>query len=168
MILLPNNPNVRLAAEQAARICEDRRLVVVPTRNAAEGVAALLAFDPDADAAANVEPMTAAGRGLRDRPGDRGRPGREDRWQEGPGRARRIALDPDDGLVAVDGDRDRAVLKAVEAFPAGVELVTLYYGEDATLLEAEAIARKLGEKLGAEVEVGHGGQPYYRYLISAE
>jgi dihydroxyacetone kinase-like predicted kinase len=79
-----------------------------------------------------------------------------------------IALDPDDGLVAVDGDRDKAVLKAVGTFPAGVELVTLYYGEDATLAEAEAVASKIGSQLGAEVEVVHGGQPHYRYLISAE
>jgi dihydroxyacetone kinase-like predicted kinase len=141
--------------------------VVVPTRNAAEGVAALLAFDPDADAAANVEPMTAAGRGLAtvqvtEAVRDAKIGGKKVK------KGQTIALDPDDGLVAVDGDRDRAVLKAVEAFPAGVELVTVYYGEDATLLEAEAVARKVGEKLGAEVEVVHGGQPHYRYLISAE
>jgi dihydroxyacetone kinase-like predicted kinase len=79
-----------------------------------------------------------------------------------------IALDPDDGLVAVDGDREKAVLKAVATFPAGSELITLYYGEDATLAEAEATARRVGERLGAEVEVVHGGQPHYRYLISAE
>ena len=60
------------------------------------------------------------------------------------------------------------MLKAVGTFPAGIELVTLYYGEDATLAEAEAIARTIGEKLAAEVEVVHGGQPHYRYLISAE
>jgi len=79
-----------------------------------------------------------------------------------------IALDPDDGLVAVDGDRERAVLKAVDTFPAGSELITLYYGSDSTLAEAEAIARLIGEHLGAEVEVVHGGQPHYRFLISAE
>jgi DAK2 domain fusion protein YloV len=167
VILLPNNPNVRLAAEQAARICEDRRMVVVPTRNAAEGVAALLAFDPDADAATNVEPMTTAGRGLAtvqvtEAVRDAKIGGKKVK------RGQTIALDPDDGLVAVDSDRDRAVLKAIETFPAGVELVTLYYGEDATLLEAEAVSRKIGERLPAEVEVVHGGQPHYRYLISAE
>jgi fatty acid kinase len=167
VILLPNNPNVRLAAEQAARICEDRRMVVVPTRNAAEGVAALLAFDPDADAAANVEPMTTAGRGLAtvqvtEAVRDAKIGGKKVK------KGQTIALDPDDGLVAVDSDRDRAVLKAIETFPAGVELVTLYYGEDATLLEAEAVSRKIGERLAAEVEVVHGGQPHYRYLISAE
>jgi dihydroxyacetone kinase-like predicted kinase len=167
VILLPNNPNVRLAAEQAARICEDRRLVVVPTRNAAEGVAALLAYDPDADAAANVEPMTAAGRGLAtvqvtEAVRDAKIGGKKVR------KGQTIALDPDDGLVAVDGDRDKAVLKAVATFPPGSELVTVYYGEDATLAEAEAIASRIGAALRAEVEVVHGGQPHYRYLISAE
>ena len=79
-----------------------------------------------------------------------------------------IALDPDDGLIAVDSDRSKAVLKAVATFAPGTELVTLYYGEDATLSEAEAMAREIGVALKAETEVIHGGQPHYRYLISAE
>ena len=167
VLLLPNNPNVRLAAEQAARICEDRRLVVVPTRNAAEGIAALLAYDPDADAATNVGPMTEAGRGLAtiqvtEAVRDAKIGGKKVK------KGQTIALDPDDGLVAVDSDREKAVLNAVETFPAGSELITLYYGEDATLAEAEATARRVGERLHAEVEVVHGGQPHYRYLISAE
>jgi uncharacterized protein len=167
VLLLPNNPNVRLAAEQAAMICEDRRIVVVPTRNAAEGVAALLAYDPDADAATNAGPMTTAGRSLATiQVTEAVRDARIGGKKVKKGQT--IALDPDDGLVAVDGDRDKAVLKAVGTFPAGVELVTLYYGEDATLAEAEAIASRIGTDLRAEVEVVHGGQPHYRYLISAE
>ena len=167
VIVLPNNPNVRLAAELAGRLCEDRRLLVVPTRNAAEGIAALLAFDADADAVANVEPMTAAGRGLAtlqvtEAVRDAKIGGKKVR------KGQTIALDPDDGLVAVDSDREKAVLKAVDTFPAGTELVTVYYGQDATLLEAEAIARRIAERIGAEPEVVHGGQPHYRYLISAE
>ncbi len=167
VILLPNNPNVRLAAEQAARICEERRLVVVPTRNAAEGVSALLAFDRDLDAAANVEPMTTAGRGLAtlqvtEAVRDAKIGGKKVR------KGQTIVLDPDDGLVAVDGDRDRAVLRAVAELPPGTELVTLYYGQEATLGETEAVASAIGRQLGAEVEVVHGGQPHYRYLISAE
>jgi dihydroxyacetone kinase-like predicted kinase len=168
VIILPNNPNVRLAAEQAALVCEDKRVVVVPTRNAAEGIAALLALDPTLDAAANVGPMTDAGRGLQTfqvteavRNATIG--GTKVK------RGQTIALDPDDGLVAVDGNRDKAVLKAVAALKPGFELITLYYGSDATLAEAEAIARKIGAATdGAEVEVVHGGQPHYRYLISAE
>ncbi len=167
VLLLPNNPNVRLAAEQAARVCEDRRLVVVPTRNAAEGVAAILAYDPDADAAANAGPMTTAGRGLAtvqvtEAVRDAKIGGKKVK------KGQTIALDPDDGLVAVDSDRTKAILKAVATFAPGTELVTLYYGEDATLLEAEAMAREIGLALKAETEVVHGGQPHYRYLISAE
>ena len=169
VLLLPNNPNVRLAAEQAARICEDRRLVVVPTRNAAEGFAALLAFDPDADAATNVDPMTRAGRGLAtvqvtEAVRDAKIGGRKVR------KGQTIALDPDDGLVAVDKDPDRAVLAAIDTFPAGIEILTMYYGEDATLMATEALADRIRAHLPAleTVEVVHGGQPHYRYLISAE
>jgi uncharacterized protein len=168
VIILPNNPNVRLAAEQAASICTDRRLVVVPTRNAAEGVAALLAYKPTLDAAANVGPMTAAGRGLATvQVTEAVRDARIGGKKVKKGQT--IALDPDDGLVAVDSDRTKAVLKAADTFPKGIELITLYYGADATLAEAEAIAGRIGEHLALERPVVvPGGQPHYRYLISAE
>jgi dihydroxyacetone kinase-like predicted kinase len=167
VLLLPNNPNVRLAAEQAAQICEERRLVVVPTRNAAEGIAAVLAYRPTVDAATNAGPMTAAGRGLATlQVTEAVRDARIGGKKVKKGQT--IALDPDDGLVAVDSDRDRAVLKAVDTFAAGTELITLYYGADSDLADAEAIGRKIGERVGAEWEVVPGGQPHYRYLISAE
>jgi dihydroxyacetone kinase-like predicted kinase len=84
-------------------------------------------------------------------------------------RGQTIALDPDDGLIAVDGDREKAVLAAMNALKPGYELVTLFYGDGADLAEAEAMSRKIGGVLpGAEIEVRHGGQPFYRYLISAE
>jgi DAK2 domain fusion protein YloV len=169
VILLPNNPNVRLAAEQAASICTDRRLVVVPTRNAAEGVAALLAFDPGEDAATNLEPMTVAGRGLAtvqitEAVRDAKIGGRKVK------KGQTIALDPDDGLVAVDSNRDKAVMKAVATFPPEIGIVTVYYGADASLAETEAVARQIGLARPSldGVDVVHGGQPHYRYLISAE
>jgi hypothetical protein len=168
VLLLPNNPNVRLAAEQAAAICKDKRLVVVPTRNAAEGIAALLALNPALDAAANAGPMTEAGRSIQTvQVTEAVRNATIGRKKVKHGQT--IALDPDDGLVAVDSNPEKAVLKAVAAFDPGFELVTLYYGAQATLAEAETLARKIGETIpGAEVEVIHGGQPHYRYLISAE
>jgi DAK2 domain fusion protein YloV len=169
VIILPNNPNVRLAAEQAASICTDRRLVVVPTRNAAEGLAALLAYKPTLDAAANVGPMTAAAREITtvqvtEAVRDARIGGRKVR------QGQTIVLDPDDGLVAVDKEADRAVMQAVETFPAGIGNVTIYYGVDASLMEAEALAGRIRARLpGLEnVEVVPGGQPHYRYLISAE
>ena len=168
VLLLPNNPNVRLAAEQAAKVCDDKRLVVVPTRNAAEGIAALFALDPTLDAAANAGPMTEASRAIQSvqvTEAVRNATIGGKKVKQG----QTIALDPDDGLVSVHGDPNKAVLQAVAAFEPGYELITLYYGADATLAEAEAMSKRIHDVVpGADVEVVHGGQPHYRYLISAE
>ncbi len=167
VLLLPNNPNVVLAARQVASM-SDRPVRVVPTRNAAEGFAALLALDPTMDAEANVAPMTEAGRSIQtlvvtEAVRDATIGGLKVK------RGQTIALDPDDGLVAVDGDREKCVLAAMAALAPGYELVTMFYGNGADLAETEAIARKIGGIVpGTEIEVRHGGQPFYRYLISAE
>jgi len=167
VLLLPNNPNVVLAARQVAAMTE-RPVQVVPTRNAAEGFAALLALDPGQDAAANVGPMTEAGRAIQtlvvtEAVRDATIGGRKVK------KGQTIALDPDDGLVAVNGDRVKCVLAAMAALTPGFELVTLFYGDGADLAETEAMAKMIGTVLpGIEIEVRHGGQPFYRYLISAE
>jgi DAK2 domain fusion protein YloV len=167
IIVLPNNPNVILAARQVASMA-GRPVSVVPTRNAAEGFAALLALDPALDAAANAGPMADAARSVQTlvvteavRDATIGR--------RKVKRGQTIALDPDDGLVAAAGDRDKTVMAAVEALKPGYELLTLFYGDGADLAEAEAMARRIGAAApGVEVEVRHGGQPFYRYLIAAE
>jgi uncharacterized protein len=167
VLLLPNNPNVVLAARQVAGM-SDRPVSVVPTRNAAEGFAALLALDPGMDATANVGPMTEAARAIQslvvtEAVRDARIGGRKVK------RGQTIALDPDDGLIAVDSDREKCVLAAMKALTPGYELVTLFYGDGADLTEAETMARLIGAAgSGAEIEVRHGGQPFYRYLISAE
>ncbi len=167
ILLLPNNPNVVLAARQVAAMTE-RTVAVVPTRNAAEGFAALLALDPTLDAAANAGPMTEAARAIQtvivtEAVRDATIGGKKVK------RGQTIALDPDDGLIAVHRDRGKAVLAAMQALKPGYELVSLFYGDGADLAEAEGMAQRIGELVpGIEVEVRHGGQPYYRYLISAE
>ncbi len=141
----------------------------MPTRNAAEGFAALLALDPAAGAAANVADMTERGRGVatlqvttavRDaKVGGR-------KVKQG----QTIVLDPDDGLVAVDGDPERAVLEAVATLAPRDRA-------DHRLLRRRCRAwptprpspgRIAEARPGVEVEVRHGGQPHYRFLISAE
>jgi dihydroxyacetone kinase-like predicted kinase len=167
ILLLPNNPNVVLAARQATEMTS-RRVRVVPTRNAAEGFAALLAMDPERDATANSEVMTLAARAIQtlqatEAVRDASIGGRKVK------KGQTIVLDPDDGLLAVGNDRTKAVLVALEALDPGFELVTIYYGEGADLVEAQTLAGRVGEwRSGVEVEVIHGGQPHYRYLISAE
>jgi DAK2 domain fusion protein YloV len=167
VLLLPNNPNVVLAARQVASMSE-RPVQVVPTRNAAEGFAALLALDPGMNAAANVGPMTKAGRSVQtvvvtEAIRDAKIGGKKVK------KGQTIALDPDDGLIAVNNDRTKCVLAAVAALAPGYELLSLFYGDGADLAEAETMSRKIGAAVpGVEIEVRHGGQPFYRYLIAAE
>lgn len=167
ILLLPNNPNVVLAARQVAAMAT-RPVHVVPTRNAAEGFAALLALDPGESAAANVAGMTARSRELATLQvttaiRDAKVSGRKVK------KGQTIVLDPDDGLVAADGDPDRAILAAIATLPPGIELVTLFYGDGSDLAEAERLALAIADAgSGVEVQVRHGGQPHYRYLISAE
>jgi len=168
LLILPNNPNVKLAAGQAAEM-SDRPTRVVPTRNAAEGLAALLALQVADGASGNAERMLRASRevqsmlvtaAVRDaRVGGR-------QVREG----QTMALDPDDGLLAVGDDRDTAILEGMCSFTPGFGLVTLWYGDDANLAEAEGLARRIHARWPAldDVEVRTGLQPHYRYLISAE
>ena len=167
VLLLPNNPNVILAARQVATM-SGRPVHIVPTRNAAEGLAALLALDPTITPGANVAEMTRAAQAIQtlqvtEAVRDATLGGRKVR------RGETIALDPDDGLVAADKNRQRAALAGVDALRPGYELVTIYYGADADLGETEELARAIAERhAGIEVEVVRGGQPHYRWLIAAE
>ncbi|HEY4226838.1 MAG TPA: DAK2 domain-containing protein [Candidatus Limnocylindrales bacterium] len=167
VLLLPNNPNVVLAARQVAAMCP-RPVAVVATRNAAEGFAALLALDPDKSALDNAGEMTMAGRAVQtlsvtEAVRDATVSGRKVR------QGQTITLDPDDGLVTVNDDSSTAVLDAIRALSPGFELITVYYGDGGDLSGTETLARRIHDLgTGAEVEVVHGGQPHYRYLISAE
>ena len=84
-------------------------------------------------------------------------------------RGETIVLDPDDGLVASGRDRRQTILDAISGLRPGYELITVYYGADAGLGEAEELAQAIGRhERGVEVEVLRGGQPHYHFLLSAE
>lgn len=169
VLVLANNANVELAAEQAADLADHgKHVVVVPTRNALEGFAALLVLDPQLGATENREVMLDAARAIQTiQVTAAARDARIGDKKVKKGHA--IALGPDDGLLAVHKDRLHAALAAIGRLQPGFELVTLYHGEGADRAEAEALARRVRETYpSVEVEVQHGGQPHYSYLISAE
>ncbi|HXR27192.1 MAG TPA: DAK2 domain-containing protein [Candidatus Baltobacteraceae bacterium] len=168
VVVLPNNPNTRLAAEQAAALMADRHVAVVPTRNAAEGLAALMACDTGRDALANAGPMLDAARAIQTLQVTRAiRDARLGRRRVRSGQL--IALGPDDGIVAAGDDLTTVVLQAVGALRPGFELVTIYYGADAQGAAVEAVAEAVRAAHDrVEVEVLSGGQPFYDILLAAE
>jgi uncharacterized protein len=165
IVLLPNNRNVVLAASQVATLAT-RPVHVVPTRNAIEGLEAILAVAPGLDTAANVARMTEQSRSVGTFQVTRAvRDARVGRRRVKKGQA--MVLDPDEGLVAADKDATKAILSAFATLRPGFEAVNVLYGEGTDLAEAETLAARLAETFpGVEVDVGHGGQPLYSFLIA--
>jgi len=167
VIVLPNNKNVILAAEQAARH-STKNVRIVKTRFVPQGMAALLALNLEQGLDENVEVMEEARgqvktievtRAIRTTTLD-GRRVRE-------GQAIAIA---DGKLTAVEDEPDAATLDALQqAVTPSTSLVTLYFGGEATQKDAAALARRIrAEHASIEVEVVFGGQPHHSYIVSVE
>ncbi len=165
VVILPNNKNVMLAARQVVELAT-KPIHVVPTRNAVEGLEAVLAVNPALAVADNVARMTDQSRTVQTMQvttatRDAKVSGRRVK------RGHTIVLDPDEGLVAVHRDRTAAILAALATLRPGFELVNLLYGEGADLPEAEALASRVLDAFpGVEVDVGRGGQPLYPFLLA--
>ena len=167
VILLPNNRNIVSAAQQAAT-ASDTPIHVVPTTSVPQGIAALLAFNPDLDVATNVAQMQEAAAGVRS-----GEVTSAVRSTSVKGVAVRegqsIALLDGELVAAADTIPDAVQELFRSAAPGPGSLVTLYWGADMGEEEARAQAAWLGARFSqVEVEVIHGGQPHYHYLISLE
>ena len=158
-IVLPNSPNVILAAERAAELSE-LPARVVPTTAPQEGLAALLAFDPTQGAEHNAGAVADAADALV--LGGVAESAREDpqgRFAVGDA----VGYSGDE-LVAW-GDPGQTLTDTLAAVAAGAELVTCIVGKDAPLDEA-AIERATPD--GVELELQEGGQPAWWWLLAAE
>ena len=167
VIVLPNNSNIVGTAEQVKTLTK-KKVAVVPAKSIPQGVAALLAFDYEANFESNVGLMTGVMSQVKSieivrasRSAKIG--GREIKKKQPMG-----LLDGE--LVAVANTLDGVliqVLSKIDITHAGV--ATLYYGEGVELEEAEKVGATVREKYPhLEVEVVHGGQPHYSYLVSVE
>ena len=154
-----------LAARQAAEICA-ADVIIVPTRNAAEGIAALLAWDPGlplADLVARMESARTAARTFRivEAVRDAVVGGVKVRAGE------MMALNPIDGIIATGATDTEALSRALALQPA--ELITLYAGAD---LDSSAtdllVAAARAAAPTAEIDLQRGGQPIERVLVGLE
>jgi len=167
VIILPNNKNIVMAANQAKDVTV-KNVQVVPSRNIPQGLSALLALDPDGDVEAVAEKMNKSLDLVK-----AGEITVATRSVEIDGvsceQGQVIAL-LDGKLVSSAKTVEKACLNLLEKAGAEeLELITLFYGEDLTATEANRISDKVREAYpGQEIEVQDGGQPHYQFIISVE
>ncbi|MBN1484785.1 MAG: DAK2 domain-containing protein [Chloroflexia bacterium] len=167
VIVLPNNSNVIMAARQAAEL-SGKEVRVVPTDTVPQGIAAMVAFNYEADLSSNLETMEQAAASVQTA---------EITWA-----VRDAVLDGVEvqegqvigllnGVLEAAGEDEPLVTEELlqRMGAADLELITIYYGQDVSEEQATDMADRIAEQYpDHEIELLYGGQPYYRYIISAE
>ncbi|MCL2461379.1 MAG: DAK2 domain-containing protein, partial [Defluviitaleaceae bacterium] len=168
VIILPNNGNIVLAAQQAAALCQGKKASVVPSRTIPQGLAAMVSFLPTASGDENISEMTASIGAVRtgqvtQAVRDAILNGKEIR--EGD----HICV-MDGEIVAVNAERRQAVMELLDIMlSAGGDVVSVYYGEGVRDAEADEMAEYVRENYQEfEVEMYAGGQPVYSFIVSVE
>ncbi len=168
VFVFPNNKNIIMAAEQTVALCEEKQVIVLPSKTIPQGITALLSFDPEGEVSDNVEAMTAAMETVTTM------------------QITYAARNSDfDGYDIHEGDylalyggslfgTDRNIEKLLNELALRVaqedkEFITIFYGEDIDEKKAQKAAAIFEKRCpGAEINLLNGGQPVYYYLIAAE
>src|SRR5581483_5582995 len=164
VIILPNNGNVILSAQQACNLSE-KEVYVVPSKTLPQGIAALLSFNYEADFTTNCQAMAAATKNIQTAEITRAvRTVQIDNLHVREGDFIGVI----NGNLAVAGQQIEQVIRdtlqrmQIDQY----EIVTLYYGEEKTAEEAQKLAQSIKEQHShLEIEVVNGGQPYYAYIL---
>jgi len=167
VIILPNNKNIVLTAEQVPSLTK-KTVKVVPTKTIPQGVVALLSFDYEADFNTNVQIMEKALSSVRSIEVTRAVRSTK---VNGLKIKRKQPIGLLDGDLVAVGDSNIDVINQVLAKIDldKAEIVTIYYGAEAESAEAEQISAIISEQHPQlQIEVIRGGQPHYSYIISIE
>lgn len=166
--VFPNNKNIILAAEQAKSLTEDKKVVVIPSKTVPQGITALINYMYDKSAEENAEHMEAEMKNVKT--------GQvtyavRDTSIDGKEIKQGNIMGLDDKTIQAVGDNieDTAYQLMKQMIDEDSELITMYYGEEISEEEANALAERIGADYPeAEVEVHPGNQPIYYYVISVE
>ena len=166
-LILPNNRNVMLVAGQVQKL-SDKTVKVLATETVPQGIAALLAFNDQADVDTNHRAMTEAARQVRTI--EVVRAGRDSAVNGFEIKRGDVVGLLDNELVSVQPDYDDAVLDiAVKIDIEMYDIFTLYFGRECSPAQAEGLAKKVSRLFPElEIELYRGGQPHYHYIISLE
>jgi DAK2 domain fusion protein YloV len=167
IVILPNNKNIILAAEQAREVTV-KNVAVIPSRTIPQGLAAMLHLNPDGDLKAVAEKMTNALGMVKT-----GEITIATRSVEIDGvkvKEDQVIALLDGRLVAAAESLEAACLKLLEeASAADFELITLFYGQDLSHSEANRISDAIRRRFpNQEIEIQNGGQPHYQFILSIE
>jgi hypothetical protein len=167
VIILPNNKNIVLTAEQVQSLTA-KSIEVVPTETIPQGIAALLAFDYEADLETNAQLMNKAKSAVKSIEITRAIRSTQ---LGGLKIKKKQAIGLLDGeLVAVGDNTTDVLIEVLARLDLGeAEVITIYYGADTELAEVEQVSFNLREQHShLQVEVVRGGQPHYNYIVSVE
>lgn len=167
VIILPNNSNIIMAANQACQVVEDCNCVVVPTKTISQGLTACMMFNPEADIETNIAEMTDAISRVKS-----GQvtysikstviDGVDIKEKDFMGISeKKIVCAMQDRLEVCKNLIDKMV-------DEDSAIATIIYGEDGNEEEANELAAYVEDKYGIDVEVHNGGQPVYYYFLSVE
>ena len=167
VIVLPNNKNVVLAAEQTKSLTE-KTVEIVATETVPQGVAALLAFDYEADIETNASIMRQALPLVQTI--EITRAVRNTKINDIQVRKKQAIGLLEGELVAVGNQPTDVLHEAMDKLATDrMEIVTIYYGSDTDPEEAEQVSAAVRERHpNLQVEVVRGGQPHYEYIVSVE
>lgn len=169
VFVLPNNKNIIMAAEQAARLAEGRKVVVLQTKTIPQGISAMLMFDEEADADKNALAMTQAAESVQTALVTFA--ARDSEVEGVPVKKGEIMGLCNGKIRFVGADKVdiafKAASKLIKKYQG--EIVTLIYGEESAEEEAESLKQRLEEKFSdLEISIVNGGQPIYYFIISVE
>ncbi len=169
VFVLPNNKNIIMAAEQAARLTQGRTVKVLQTKTIPQGISAMLMFDEEASTDENELAMTQAAESVSTALVTFAA---RDSEVEGVPVKQGEIMGLCNGKIRYvgSGKADIAFKSASRLIKhSDCSIVTIIFGEDSTEEEAEELKRRLEEKFGdIEFSVVNGGQPIYYFIISVE
>ena len=168
VFVLPNNKNIILAANQAASLTEDKRVIVIPAKTLPQGISALISFMPSETPEDNEAAMTEAIEGVKT-----GEVTYSVRDTEIDGfiiKEHDIMGIGDKGILAVGTEiLDTTFEMIYRMVDADSSLISIYYGEDINESEASVLKVKVEEEFpDLEIELHEGGEPVYYYIVSVE
>mgnify|MGYP003378249045 FL=1 len=166
--ILPNNKNIILAANQAEALTEDKKIIVIPTKTVPQGIAAVINYAPDKTPEENKELMTEGIAAVRT--GQITYAVRDTRIDDKEIHEGDIMGIGDHSILAVGKEIAETTKETIRLMTdEDSELISIYYGEDVSEDDAQALGEALEEEYpDCEIEVYPGGQPIYYYVVSVE